>query len=955
MTAGTPTPNAAKALRGGGGVRAAKLASVQLWLGFAITAVIALVQALGWTRAAEYPLYDLRMKMFNRFTAPPSDKVAVIMIDDPSIETVGKWPWPRGLLAEAIRELKRGGASVIALDLLHDDPQSLMYVARDPEGKEIESVDNDRLLAEAIGGHGGVIQGASFGYVDAVKAVARQKEKAARGVVRARFAEVWDALTDDPSLTLEGLRQRVLPDQPPTGAPIDDLLMKMTQVRTILAIEGRSGVPVPAEPARWPVSNEPSPPVPMVARSAKGVASVSFGGGDADGAVRRIPLWIQGRSRLYPTLGLAAAAARLGVPLDSVRVSARETELTLPSGSALTIPTQSAALKDVAELGELDGLMLVPWPRGGFGGWKSQFAVESSGGGLEESELPVGRLIDASRVVIPSIKANIANLDSALEALGAAFGIGDWKTYGPRAAEMAGLSPDEPRWRELYALQREAWLSAVRSAKEMHEGALDPSIDPATLTEEERLQLSALSSAANDAPRQIAEIERGLSRLDEWWNTDLPNRVRGRVCFIGWAATGALADFVETSVDPRTPGVLVHAAVTNAILNSVESPQFIAEAPAWINLVAVVVLGCLGTIIGVRLGVVQSPIVLIGALAVWFLVDGVVFWDWRNLFVVEAAPMAAALLGWLAVILHRLLVEQRGRRQTEARFRSYVSPDVVDILVNNPDLNSMAPQKRELTIFFSDIAGWTTITERIGTEGIAAFLATYLREMTDILQDNRATIDKYLGDGIMAFWGAPVEDPDHARHAVDAVIKMQEKLREMNEAGAFGAAGQVGVRIGLASGEVNVGDFGNPPHKSAYTVIGDSANLAARLESANKQFGSKILMTERTRSLAGMTAGVRLIGRVVVKGKTEPETLWEPIGTMKPKGERTADWVRLTTEAVQAYIDADFDRSLALFDRLEKEFEDHEMAHKYRDAIADVRERGGAEGEFKGTIVLSEK
>lgn len=485
--------------------------------------------------------------------------------------------------------------------------------------------------------------------------------------------------------------------------------------------------------------------------------------------------------------------------------------------------------------------------------------------------------------------------------------------------------------------------------------AVDPSVDPASLSAEEKEALATLDRVITDGPRMVREIERGLEDLDEWWNKDLPAFARGRVVFIGWSATGALADFVETSIDPRTPGVLVHAAVTNAILNSVESTQFITEAPHWLNLLAVLVLGCVGTIIGVRMGVVQSPIVLLIALAIWFIFDGIVIWDWRNLFLVEAAPMAAAVLGWLTVILHRLLVEQRGRRQTEARFRSYVSPDVVDILVNNPDLNSMAPQKRELTIFFSDIAGWTTITERIGTEGIAAFLATYLKEMTDILQDNRATIDKYLGDGIMAFWGAPVEDPDHAKHAVEAVILMQKKLQEMNQAGAFGPAGQVGVRIGLASGEVNVGDFGNPPHKSAYTVIGDSANLSARLESANKQFGSKILMTERTRELAGMTSGYRLIGRVVVKGKTEPETLYEPIGDMKPKGDRTGEWIKATDEAVGAYIAGDFDRALGLFDRLDKEFGDHELAEKYRDSIALVREQGGPGADFKGTIVLSEK
>jgi adenylate cyclase len=284
-----------------------------------------------------------------------------------------------------------------------------------------------------------------------------------------------------------------------------------------------------------------------------------------------------------------------------------------------------------------------------------------------------------------------------------------------------------------------------------------------------------------------------------------------------------------------------------------------------------------------------------------------------------------------------------------------VSPDVVDILVNNPSMSSMAPVRRELTIFFSDIASWTTLAERLGTEGIGKFLATYLKEMTDILQNNRATIDKYLGDGIMAFWGAPVADPDHARHAVEAVIEMQQALERMNRNGDFGPAGSITVRIGLAAGEVNVGDFGNPPNKSSYTVIGDAANLAARLESANKQFGSLILISDRVKQLMGVELPMRLMGRVVVKGKTEPETLWEPIGSRTPRGERTPAWITASNDAVEAYIRGDFLASRRLFDVLEQTFDEPVLADLYRHSMDAVEAEGGPGENFDGSIVLKEK
>lgn len=931
------------------------MARVQLRLGFAVTILLALLQAIGLTERLEFPLYDLRMRAFNVFTPPPSKNVVLVAVDDGSIETIGKWPWPREYLGVAIRELKRAGASVVALDLLLDDPQPPIIRGEIESPGTLERIDNDRMLAEAITFHGGVVQGASFGYVNPDELDRLRREREGQGRFLAPFDAVYGALKDAAGTSEDALMSSLLPGRPLSGPERDDLARKRGNALSLLAHRDHSGAPAP-EDGRWPTSNLPSAPVPIIAESAAGIASVSFGGGDADGAVRRIPLWIRFDDRLFPTLGLAAAARHLGVRLQSAAVDPMLTSLALDGGAMLEIPTYPGRLKDIERQGILDGLMYVPWPRGGWGGWESQFAQERAGGEFLASEIAIGRLLDPIFVIIPSIQTNLARLDGAVEVLDAGLGIGDWKTYGARAREMASLTPESPRWRALYEEQKAAWARLLVDAASMLEQVKsDPSFDRAALTEEERGAIEALERTVSDAPAQIEAVARGVQNLDAWWNVELPSRVAGRVVFVGWSATGALADFVRTSVDARTPGVLVHAAVTNAILNSASSPQFMRRAPLWLNTAAVVVLGALGTLVGVRLGVVVSPMALIAALAAWFAMDGFVFWDWRNVFVAEAAPMLAAATGWLSVILHRLLVEQRGRKQTEARFRSYVSPDVVDILVNNPDMDSMKPQRRELTIFFSDIANWTTLAERLGTEGIGAFLATYLKEMTDILQNNRATIDKYLGDGIMAFWGAPIEDEQHARHAIDAVVRMQEKLQEMNDTGAFGAAGKIKVRIGIASGEVNVGDFGNPPEKSAYTVIGDSANLAARLESANKQFGSLILMTERTRELAGVSEGIRLIGKVVVKGKTEPETLWEPIGSRRPQGARTDEWITLTNDAVRAYIAGDFARSLELFERLEREFEDHELSARYRESIDHIRASGGPGEGFNGSIILSEK
>jgi len=228
--------------------------------------------------------------------------------------------------------------------------------------------------------------------------------------------------------------------------------------------------------------------------------------------------------------------------------------------------------------------------------------------------------------------------------------------------------------------------------------------------------------------------------------------------------------------------------------------------------------------------------------------------------------------------------------------------------------------------------------------------------MTEELQSHRATIDKYIGDAVMAFWGAPVDDPDHARHGALAAIGQQKLIDEMNASGAFDKrAGVLEVRMGLAMGEVNVGDFGNPPNKSAYTVIGDHVNIAARLESGCKQFGVSIMITDAMRARMGDDLLVRPLGRIVVKGKTESQMLYELIGDRAPHGGDTEAWIETTREGVDAYISGDFEKSLRAFEILNVKFNETLLAGLYRRSIEHVKSAGSPLSDFDGSIVLSDK
>lgn len=939
--------------------RAELMAQWQWALGVAITLAIGLLETLNLTVRAEYPFLDLRAREFAASRQPPSDDVAIIAIDDQALDTVGKWPWPRWRLAQVIRELDAAGAKVIALDLLLDDPEDIQIVGELKRPATLRLIDGDAELAAAIRAHGRVVLGAAFQIKvnESTGVTADSKGKSADGIQapeKVDYRAVFTTVAENPDITLDALKHKLLsPDEAATtrGAAVDDLKTKYEWSRILMDRQYDLSIPGATSALRVPQSDDPEPPSPPLLAAAAQIASVSFGKEDLDGGVRRIPLWIRSGARLYPTLGLAAAALHLGVPIKEIRIRGTETQLPISPTQSMNLRTHRAPLDG---LGEVEGLLYVTWPRGGGKDWREQFQIESakvgaSGEGLVPREIAIGRIVDPY-LVQERIAQNIRDLDVQALAIARLYGFFDAGVYEQRAAELAALSPDQPRWGEVLSSQRAAWEAAAREA----EGMIPAFPPEPELSPEERAQLQDLRAIARAVPEVIRRIDDGLAAIQQWRETDLPRLVRGKVCLVGWTATGALADFVRTSIDARTPGMHVHAAVLNSILTQAQL-RLGTRTLETFDVIAVFAVGIIGTLIGVRFPVIVGPVALALTLGAWWLLNGAVVWDRQLNVVAAASPIAAGVLSWLAVILHRLLVEQRGRKQTEARFRSYVSPDVVDILVNNPGLSSMNPQKRELTMMFSDIAGFTTISERLETEALAVMLNTYLGAMTEILQKHRGTIDKYLGDGIMVFWGAPLADAEHARHAALAAIDMQAKLEEMNRAGAFGPAGTLGVRLGLATGEVNVGDFGNPPHKSAYTVIGDAVNLSARLESANKFFGSRILIEERVKELMGHDLRTRLLGRIVVKGKTEYQTVYELIGPAQLHGNRTQEWIDLTESAVRAYIEANFERAGLLFRRLSDEFADSALEGVYSRAIRSILSEGGVPDGFSGTIVLSEK
>ncbi len=248
---------------------------------------------------------------------------------------------------------------------------------------------------------------------------------------------------------------------------------------------------------------------------------------------------------------------------------------------------------------------------------------------------------------------------------------------------------------------------------------------------------------------------------------------------------------------------------------------------------------------------------------------------WLN-FIIPACTLTANVL---LVSLYRALVEEKEKRKVRSAFGQYLSPEVIRRLLLNPEL--VEPRKTEITVMFSDIRGFTTISEKLDAQELALFLNSYLSDMTKIVFDTQGTLDKYIGDAVMAFWGAPYENEHHAIDACNAALDMMSRVRELQTKWAAEGKPKLDIGIGLNSGVASVGNMGSAL-RYGYTALGDAVNLSSRLEGLNKDYGTHILANESTFQAAKAGGFLfRELDVIRVKGKLQGVTIYELYGRIE--------------------------------------------------------------------------
>ena len=276
-------------------------------------------------------------------------------------------------------------------------------------------------------------------------------------------------------------------------------------------------------------------------------------------------------------------------------------------------------------------------------------------------------------------------------------------------------------------------------------------------------------------------------------------------------------------------------------------------------------------------------------------------------------PFFSLILSLLISMAGQFYLEGRQHRFIRNAFRYYVSPSLIEEIVKNPETLSLGGERKELTIFFSDIAGFTSISEKLKASELVALMNSFLSEMTEIIQKHNGTVDKYIGDAIVAFWNAPVGVKEHAYMAVSAALECQKKLQELNEVYQKKFGVLLKLRIGINTAVVNVGNFGSKDRFS-YTVLGDGVNLAARLEGANKYFGTYLLITEATRKALTDKILSRKVASIKVVGKNELINVFEPYLT---GSELSKNNLQEYQKAIQAFDNKQLEESLNIFKRIQ--------------------------------------
>lgn len=428
-----------------------------------------------------------------------------------------------------------------------------------------------------------------------------------------------------------------------------------------------------------------------------------------------------------------------------------------------------------------------------------------------------------------------------------------------------------------------------------------------------------------------------------------PEAFQGKIVFVGTSATG-LGDIKATAIESAFPGVEIQATIADGILsdNFSYKPPWALGAEIFLTVILGILLAWFFPYLGPRL--LSLMIVLIPTILMSVNNE---LWEKTGLILSVFIPSALAVILALVNMIYGYLFETRRREHLKEMFGQYVPSKHIDEMLTSAGSAGfgMYGEDREMTVLFADVRNFTTISENLTATQLKELLNAFFTPMTEIIFKHRGTIDKYVGDLIMAFWGAPLKDKRHAQHAISAAIDMQKKLKELRSTLAQGNGHEIHIGIGLNSGIMSVGDMGSKFRRN-YTVLGDAVNLASRVENLTKHYGVNILVTEFTEAKQSQFI-FRQVDRVRVKGKEKEIAVYEVIGRKSEMTPELEKEMTLSHLALQCYFNKEWDKAQEIFMQLHAEHPEVKFYKVYLDRLNDFKQNPPA--NWDGVYVMPSK
>jgi adenylate cyclase len=427
------------------------------------------------------------------------------------------------------------------------------------------------------------------------------------------------------------------------------------------------------------------------------------------------------------------------------------------------------------------------------------------------------------------------------------------------------------------------------------------------------------------------EVFKRLSMGDFIDGTADMSAVKGKAVLIGVTLTGSSGDQRVTPFKEIEPGIFTHASMLSNIL----SQDFLTRPSAMVlfESLAILILALVLARLIPRLASFSLKLLVIFVLgSAWLLLGEMLFT--RGVQVATILPLFNVLGVSFGLIFLGYLSVDREKLKLRSTFTKYLGEDVMEEALKNPEKLNRG-EKREMTVLFSDIRGFTTLSERMVPEKLADFIKEYLSPMTQIVFEEKGTLDKYIGDAVMAFWNAPLDQADHAVRAGRAALAMLKKLEELKTKWRADNLPEFDIGVGINSGPMIVGNMGSDVRVD-YTVMGDAVNLASRLEGTNKEYETRIIISEGTYEQVKGQLSCRMLGAVRVKGKRKPVKIYELRGLGQPQGVE-AEAIGKFEAALQAYTEQKFDEAAALFEGVLTLWKDDAPSRRYLAEVATLK------------------